>query len=908
MDLPVAGPAPLPRRPAPAGSSTRRIPYVLGLIFVVLAAGIITAGVFYYRHYAQHYRTEVERQISAIAELKADELAAWRKERLGDGAVFFRNAAFSALVRRHFHDPEDVEAREQIRTWLSQFQAAHQYDLVYLVDAQYSNKMIVPDAPERIISAISQRTSEILRSGEMAFEDFYRNEQDQRIYLKVLVPILEGESGSRLVAVVALRIDPETYIYPYLSRWPTPSLTAETLLVRRDGNDALFLNELRFRKDAALNLRAALEEEKNLLAVKAAMGQEGIVEGQDYRGLPAIAAVRAVPDSPWFLVARINTAEVNVPVTERLWLLVVFVGVLLLAAGAGVGFIWRQQSVRFYRERSKVAEALLESEEDLSITLHSIGDAVIATDTDGRVVRMNPVAEQLTGWPLTEAVGKPLAETFRIINAQTREPVSDPLATALATGKVGTLTSDTALIARDGTERQVADSAAPIRDAQGRIRGAVLVFHDITAKYEVKKGLEQVNRRLEELATTDELTGLVNRRGFMAAISLETERARRYGSDLALAMIDVDGFKPINDACGHAFGDRVLAGVARAIKEGARETDLVARYGGDEIIMLMPSTDAQAAVNALERIRRSIAGRVVSDGQRSLEVTISTGISALDSKDLAAGPEFLIRHADEAMYAAKHAGGNVTKTWNKFARDRTGKIPDESARVENLQRKVTSLSLQAKEMVVQSLGGLVHALEARDSYMKAHSANVTRYAVAIAETLELDPDETGVIRRAALIHDIGKIAVPDSILRKPGALDDQERPIMQGHVLAGTEIINQMRFLGREAPLVRHHHEWWNGGGYPDGISGEAIPLGASILAVADAFDAITADRVYHEARSVSQALQVLTEESGRQFAPDVVDAMVKWVRATGRELGNESDMVIADLLPAPAEAAAVVQ
>ncbi|MGB2796491.1 MAG: diguanylate cyclase [Phycisphaerae bacterium] len=418
--------------------------------------------------------------------------------------------------------------------------------------------------------------------------------------------------------------------------------------------------------------------------------------------------------------------------------------------------------------------------------------------------------------------------------------------------------------------------------------------------------MEKANRRLEELATTDELTGLANRRRFMEAIGLETERARRYGSDLALAMIDVDGFKAINDACGHVFGDRVLVEVARALEKGARATDVVARYGGDEIIILMPNTDAQAAVSAVERIRRRIAGRVVSDGQRSLEVTISAGISALDSKDRTAGPDLLIRQADEALYAAKHGGGNVAKTWNEIARDRTEGGADEATRVEDLRRKVAGLSLQSKEMFVQSLWGLVHALEARDAYMKAHSASVTRYAVAIAETLELDPEETGVIRRAAMVHDIGKIAVPDSILQKRGPLDDHERCIMQGHVLAGVKIIDQMHFLERETPIVRHHHEYWNGGGYPDGISGEAIPLGARILAVADAFDAITSDRVYRKARSVSEALQVLIEESGRQFDARVVDAMVKWILEIGRELGKESDLAVADLLPAPAEAAPV--
>lgn len=322
MNPPVAERAAPCRRLADARSGARRAPYVLGLMFVVLAAGIITAGVFYYRYYEQHYRTEVERQLSAIAELKTHELANWREERLGDAHIFFKNAPFSLLVRRFFDAPEDLDTREQIRAWLNQVRAAYQYDRVFLLDAKYSKKMIVPEAPERETSYVSERTSEILRSGEIVFEDFYRNEQNQRIYLKVLVPILEGGSGSRLVAVVALRIDPATHLYPDLSHWPTPSRTAETLIVRRDGNDALFLNNLRFRKDAALHLRVSLEGGKDLPAVKAALGQEGIVEGADYRHMPVLAAVRrprfpVVPGRPHGHLGSVRAGEGTVVVDGR---------------------------------------------------------------------------------------------------------------------------------------------------------------------------------------------------------------------------------------------------------------------------------------------------------------------------------------------------------------------------------------------------------------------------------------------------------------------------------------------------------------------------------------------------------------------------------------------------------------
>jgi putative nucleotidyltransferase with HDIG domain len=199
-----------------------------------------------------------------------------------------------------------------------------------------------------------------------------------------------------------------------------------------------------------------------------------------------------------------------------------------------------------------------------------------------------------------------------------------------------------------------------------------------------------------------------------------------------------------------------------------------------------------------------------------------------------------------------------------------------------LQRQVASLSLQARDIFIQSTWGLIRALEARDVYTRCHSENVTVYAVGIAETLGLEPDEVAVIRRAANVHDIGKIGVSDTILLKPGPLTSQERDVMRRHVLIGVQILDQMKFLEREIPLVRHHHEFWNGSGYPDCIAGAAIPLGARIMAVADALDAITSDRVYRKGVDVVRAVHILKEESGRQFDPQAVEALIRWLQEQG--------------------------
>jgi PAS domain S-box-containing protein len=229
----------------------------------------------------------------------------------------------------------------------------------------------------------------------VTFQDFHRNEHDQRVYLDILIPILDEQNASRPLGVFYLRINPEKYLYPFIQRWPVPSQTAETLLVRREGNDVLFLNELKFRTNTALNLRISLTS-NNMPAVKAVLGQQGIVDGRDYRGAPALAALRAVPDSPWFLVARIDTAEVFAPMRARLWQVVIMIAVLIFGSAACVGLVWRQQQSRFYRAQYESAEALRRSETKFHTLYDSTRDAVMLLDTKG-FFDCNPAALAMFG-------------------------------------------------------------------------------------------------------------------------------------------------------------------------------------------------------------------------------------------------------------------------------------------------------------------------------------------------------------------------------------------------------------------------------------------------------------------------------------------------------------------------------
>jgi PAS domain S-box-containing protein len=467
----------------------RRARYPLLLIFAIMALAICAGGFFSYRSYERHFLTEIEQQLAAIAELKVEDLALWRKERLGDADTFFKNASFSELVRRFLDRPGDAEARAELRTWLHRCQAANQYDRIVLLDAQGVERLSTAGAVGPVAAQVSERARAVLRSRAVGFQDFYRNEHDQRTYLATLVPVLDGPNFSHALGILVLHIDPTIYPYSFISRWPTPSRTAETLLVRRDGNDALFLSELRFQTNTALKYRIPLAR-TNVAAVKAALGQEGIIEGIDYRGVPVVAALRAVPGSPWFLVARMDTAEVYAPLRERLWVTILLMGSLLLGTGASVGIVSRQQHVQFFRERYEAAEAIRESEAKFRALVENIPQKIFIKDRDLRWVSINENFARSLGIPSQEVAGKvdhdffpkELADKYRADDQR-----------IMRTGQAEELEEKHV---QDGRETWVHVIKTPVRDGRGEVTGVFGIFWDITAR---KQTEEQIQQQLDEL-------------------------------------------------------------------------------------------------------------------------------------------------------------------------------------------------------------------------------------------------------------------------------------------------------------------------------------------------------------------------------------------------------------------------
>jgi PAS domain S-box-containing protein len=473
---------------------TTRTGIALVLIFLLFVISIFCLGTLYFRAQERHFHTEVGQQLSSVANLKVDQLVQWRRERLGDGILLFKNAAFASLVRTYFGNPDDVEAQQELRTWLRKYQEHLNYNRVSLYDLQGVERMSFPEAHETPAADLKKNAAEAVRTRQVVFEDFYRNEQDHRVYLSILVPIFDEKEGGPVTGILALGIDPEKYLYPFIKHWPTPSRTAETLLVRREGNFVLFLNELRFQNGGALSIRCSMKR-LNQPAVRAAMGYEGIVEGPDYRDVPVLAAVRAIPDSPWFLISRMDIAEINSSLREREGRTIFLAILLLFGSAAAAGLIWRQHSTGFYREKLEASERL-RREQSLMLTLmDNLPDYIYFKDTESRFLRVNPALARL--FELGEGaqvVGKSDADFF------TGEHVNKTLADEREIMRTGRplLDIEERETWPDGTESWVLTSKLPLRDGSGRIIGTSGISTDITKRKLAEEALRKTGVELLE--------------------------------------------------------------------------------------------------------------------------------------------------------------------------------------------------------------------------------------------------------------------------------------------------------------------------------------------------------------------------------------------------------------------------
>ena len=371
------------------------------------------------------------------------------------------------------------------------------------------------------------------------------------------------------------------------------------------------------------------------------------------------------------------------------------------------------------------------------------------------------------------------------------------------------------------------------------------------------------NGHLFRRTITDPLTGLKNHRHFHERLDEEIRSAVRFGERFSVAMIDLDEFGRVNSSHGHSEGDALLNAVAERVRGAVRDEDIVCRVGGDEIAIIFSNTEPSVAADVCLRILDCLRSGRCIEGR---PVTASIGIAAYP--DHALDREELVRRADGAQYWAKYHG-----------KDQVIIYDPEIVLTLGAEERIQKLQQQAHLATVRALAA---AVDARDPLTQYHSRNVATLAVALSEEVGLDRHRVQLIEIAALLHDIGKIGISDAVLRKTGKLTARERLHIEEHPLLGEQILASTR-LTDILPWVVAHHEHFDGRGYPYGLSGEAIPYEARILAICDAYDAMTSDRPYRKALSTAAAIQEVDLNMGTQFDPVIAEA---FIRLAGRGLG----------------------
>ena len=393
----------------------------------------------------------------------------------------------------------------------------------------------------------------------------------------------------------------------------------------------------------------------------------------------------------------------------------------------------------------------------------------------------------------------------------------------------------------------------------------------------------ELKEKTNKYANADNLTNLYNHRGFQEVLALELQKAKETETPLSIVMFDINNISKINRELGHAKGDEVIKLLAEKIKQNIRSNDKAGRYGGDEIAVILPNTSTADAKYLAEYITYTLSCCFVDDVG---PVKVSVGISTYP--DNTADQEKLLILAEQAMFISQAKGykegmsaiisSSDFNFWDDSALNSFAEvIAKRHAQLginfeDELVHKFNNEEIISQNHLVEMVTSLAGAIDAKDPYTKGHSTSVSRYAEALARAINLPEDEVQKIMLGGLLHDVGKIGIPESVLRKPGKLDPDEWEIMKQHPVIGAEkVLAPNEALTHLIPIVKYHHEHIDGSGYPEGLRGNAIPLSARIVAVADTYHALISDRPYRKGLSVEKACQILQEGAGKMWDADLV-------------------------------------
>lgn len=488
------------------------------------------------------------------------------------------------------------------------------------------------------------------------------------------------------------------------------------------------------------------------------------------------------------------------------------------------------------------------------LVLANSRNGIIIVGTNGRLQTVNRVAEDIFQVRREQVLGRRFADVFTGREQSGEVAFHCPVAEMISGGD-DLCNGEMVYVAPDGWRYMLLVDCLQLREG-GRSQGIVLIFRDITER-------KVIEERLRGLAVRDSMTLLYNHRYLKESLSREVAQASDQGENVAFLLLDVDNFKGYNDAFGHPAGDELLKRLAGVLRRQVRDGDVVARYGGDEFAVILPRAGREEAVDVGERIRQAVASYAFPHRDLLPGEMVTVSVGAACYPDDAADAGELVKRADEAMYNAKCNAKNRVEAYFSSFNELQEDWPGEQHLLYNVR-------------------GLLSMVNSKDRYTYGHSERVAHYAAGLAEAVGLKPHEVKRIKLAAFLHDIGKVEVPADVLNKAGPLTADERRLVQRHPVTGAGIVGEIESLQDIVPAILHHHERFDGRGYPAGLAGPAIPLAARIIAVADSYDAMTSERPYRPALNTDKAVKEIRKEAGGQFDPQLADIFINKVIIQG--------------------------
>jgi diguanylate cyclase (GGDEF)-like protein/PAS domain S-box-containing protein/putative nucleotidyltransferase with HDIG domain len=569
------------------------------------------------------------------------------------------------------------------------------------------------------------------------------------------------------------------------------------------------------------------------------------------------------------------------------------------------------KALQMHKEVERYAQELKRAADQYIATTNLTGDVICRLDQRGNWTFLNDAACQFFGKPREELLGtnsrdflhpdevELTAQAIRQMRAN-KKPVS-----GFANRHVTPMGI-----------RVVEWNGYPLFDEDGQYTGIQITGRDISERKKMEEERERLHSEMAERAITDSLTGLYNHAHFYQRLAEEVERSKRYKRRFAVVMMDVDAFKQYNDSRGHQAGDDALRLLADSIRTGIRGSDLAFRYGGDEFATILLSADSARAQSVVNRINKRIAaGLKKMDPQAAAWLGLSAGVASFPED--ATTVDELVQMADAALYNAKHLAWARSLTEgeqdiesqaypHKLVHEaQTGMLTTAAGSLATVLHDL-GVSQVAAALDLRSIAALGAAAEIKDRYTHGHQERASLWAAALAEDMGLPSEQVRDIRIAGLLHDIGKISVSEGILNKPSKLTEEEFNKVKQHAPAGAKImLSEAEALQQLAAIVRHHHEHFDGTGYPDGIAGQHIPLEARIMSVVDVFDAMTHERAYRKALSREEAIAEIERGAGTQFDPEVVKAFLALVKRRSEEAAASVQAASEDRRLASAKVAA---